>query len=187
MLRRLISFHYNIHGFFLFTGWVLQASKVCYGAKGNRMGHFTVNQDGFLVGIKLTHISETVSCHNSKYGYWSYWGCSGVSYYNEKNLNTIITDSDDKILYPTLNTHQIFRPSHWYSLPGYHGRSETLVFSDFCTPVYAQKGQTLRIWYGEDLKNYSEGDNGGQHCVDIYAMFHTGLAMAKDPVKAKLS
>jgi len=28
----------------------------------------------------------------------------------------------------------------------------------------------LRLWYGEDLKGYTDSDNGGRTCADVYGL-----------------
>ena len=38
-------------------------------------------------------------------------------------------------------------------------------------PHQVNSGQELRLWYGEDLVNWAEGDNGGYSCCDVYARF----------------
>jgi len=32
-------------------------------------------------------------------------------------------------------------------------------------------GQSLRLWYGEDLVGYTEGDNAGWVCCDVYGLY----------------
>lgn len=49
--------------------------------------------------------------------------------------------------------------------------SDELVFSDFNEPFYLGQYDEMRLWYGEDLKNWSETDNQGRVCVDVYARF----------------
>lgn len=58
----------------------------------------------------------------------------------------------------------------WSRVPGYTSVSPELVLS-FFNPYSVQSGQELRLWYGEDVMNVSEGDNGGTACVDIYAIY----------------
>lgn len=59
-----------------------------------------------------------------------------------------------------------------YDLPGYGLYSPQLVFSD---PGfhYLYYGQRMRIWYGEDLFNYTEKDNHGFTCMDVYVFIPT--------------
>ena len=59
----------------------------------------------------------------------------------------------------------------WYYMPGYNAKSHQLVFTDIASPMYALPGMDLRIWYGEDLIDIADGNNGGKECADVYAMF----------------
>ena len=147
----------------------MQATDVCYGAKGNNFGRFKLRQEGFLVGMKLEHVSGTVTCYARTNLRWSYWGCYLPT--ERTRLETVITDSNNLIIYPNSPTKWMFPRQYAYQLAGHEGRSKILVFSGNCSAVYARKGQQLRIWYGEDLTGVTESDNGGKHCVNVYAMF----------------
>ncbi|KAJ7383252.1 hypothetical protein OS493_029657 [Desmophyllum pertusum] len=55
----------------------------------------------------------------------------------------------------------------WYDMPVVEDTySDELVFSNFDFPLYLQPHMELRIWFGEDLKNWSETDNQCRVCVD---------------------
>ena len=43
--------------------------------------------------------------------------------------------------------------------------------SVFAHPRSVIRGEELRLWYGEDLADYSEADNGGRVCCDVYALY----------------
>ena len=45
--------------------------------------------------------------------------------------------------------------------------SDELVFSNFDNPLYLHT--KLRVWFGEDLMNWTESDNQGRVCVDVFA------------------
>jgi hypothetical protein len=77
-----------------------------------------------------------------------------------------ISDTRNQRIYPS-PTLISTRTGGWYDLPGYGPNSPELVFSD---PGfrYLYYGQKMRIWYGEDLYNYTEGDNHGYTCMDVY-------------------
>jgi len=47
--------------------------------------------------------------------------------------------------------------------------SDELVFFNFDYPLYLHPYMELRVWFGEDLKNWSESDNQGRVCVDVFA------------------
>ena len=147
--------------------WTLQATGVCYGAKGNSFGSFRLRQNGFLIGLKLEHTSGSVTCDVNKASYSSHWGCGA---YGRNKLGTVITDDANVRIYPA-NPYWVYKPQFWYHIPGYKENSKTVVFGGGCSSMYAQKGQQLRIWYGEDLGNSGYHDNGGRHCVNVYAMF----------------
>ena len=60
----------------------------------------------------------------------------------------------------------------WYSLSGYSSSSSYLEFdlpltddeSYFCF----EKGTEYQLWYGEDMYDVTESDNGGTAYTDIY-------------------
>ena len=37
--------------------------------------------------------------------------------------------------------------------------------------VGVRKGSTWRVWHGEDLRGVGEGNNRGEVCVDVFAVF----------------
>ena len=47
--------------------------------------------------------------------------------------------------------------------------SDELVFSNFDYLLYLHPYMELRVWFGEHLKNWSESDNQGWVCVDVFA------------------
>jgi len=58
----------------------------------------------------------------------------------------------------------------WYSMPVVDDKhSDELVFSNFDYPLYLHPYMELRVWLCEDLKNWSESDNQGRVCVDVFA------------------
>ena len=86
--------------------------------------------------------------------------------YISKSPVVFILDTRNKRIYPS-PTLVSLRLGGWYDLPGYGMNSPELVFSD---PGfrYLYSGQKLRIWYGEDLFDYTESDNHGFTCMDVY-------------------
>ena len=147
--------------------WILASPRVCFGAKGNSYGTFTAPIDGKLVAVKLVHQFGYVSCHTNDGKNWSFWGCGkGVS----EMVNTVITDSSDHTLMPPKQFENLVSGVKYYKIPGYYSTSPEIILSSFSsTPVEA--GKQLRLWYGEDLQNLHEGDNGGRVCCTVYAMY----------------
>ena len=114
--------------------------------------------------MKLVHKNGYIGCYAAAR---SNWGCVAGT----PELNMIITDSKNQIMYPSPRLVKINRYS-WYKLPGYTSLSPELVFTDLGYPKYFKTGDKLRIWYGEDLYGHTESDNHGFTCMDIYAYFY---------------
>ena len=58
-----------------------------------------------------------------------------------------------------------------YQLDRAYVNSPTLVFNLLPTPLVVSIGQQFLIWYGQDLADYSEGNNAGKTCADVYALY----------------
>ena len=155
----------------LSVGWrKVNKWPVCFEAKGNRFGRFYVPR-GRLAAIKLVHLYGYVSCHVHGPSFWSYWGCGdNPSMGLNTQVNAVITDSDNHILLPPIQFQKISNLK-WYKVPGYNSLSPELVLPFFTSPRRVHRKQELRVWYGENLVNLSEGDNGGTVCADVYALF----------------
>ena len=143
---------------------------VCFGAKGDKFGTFSAPA-GRLAAIKLVYLYGYVSCRTLVSSYWSYWGC-GDNPTNGKNtqVNVVITNSSNHILLPP-NQFIGDVTNKWYTIPGYNSLSPELVLSVFLNPISVPSNQVLRLWYGEDLANQNEGDNGGRVCADVYSTY----------------
>ena len=100
--------------------------------------------------------------------YWSYWGCNDNPSTGPR-VNVVITNLRNHILLPP-NQFISYKSSKWYKIPGYNSLSPELVLSVFLNPISVPSNQVLRLWYGEDLTNQSEGDNGGRVCTDVYSI-----------------
>ena len=139
---------------------------MCFGAKDNRFGKFFAPFSGKLASVKLVHVYGYVACSGGA-TYQSYWGCD--QYPGLKNhVDAVITTSGGSVLLPSSQfiTH---KTAKWSLIPGYNSLSPELVLSAFSNPPSVTRGQELRLWYGEDLANTCESDNGGTSCCDVYA------------------
>lgn len=124
--------------------------------------------EGKLVGaMKLVYIHGSVRCaQNPKYN--SRWGCYHHPDNKRHPLNVVVTDDDDKVVYPA--EKYVMNTGLWYYLPFTDAkRSNQLVFTDYAQPFYLDKYSTIRIWYGEDLMNFANHDNRGRVCVHVWA------------------
>ena len=58
-----------------------------------------------------------------------------------------------------------------YKLDGADVNSQTLVFNLLPNPLVVSVGQQFQIWYGHDLLDFSEFNNDGETCADVYALY----------------
>ena len=139
--------------------WVkLNKSPVCFRARDSQFGAFAYSQNIFVSSFMLVHRSGTVTCNKRHY---SYWGC----YPNHASINVVVTDHQNKLLAPAATNH-----GGWYNLSGYTSSSSALVFCAAKNPHCIHPNTQLRLWYGEDLRGYTENDNGGKTCADVYGL-----------------
>jgi len=136
--------------------WNLQASNVCFGAKGSQFGTFKTNNSGLLLSIKLVHKSGQVSCRREAYGL-SFWGCGTDS------IGAMITTDGDQVLFP------VGAKKTTFEIPEYNSKSPEVIYPYAANPIKVIARQTLRLWYGEDLRHSKESDNRGESCADVYA------------------
>ena len=141
--------------------WVkLNKSPVCFGAKGNQFGRFSYHRNIFVSSFMLVHRSGKVSCKKSQY---SYWGCTP----DANDFGVLLTDQNNKILAPEAST---VNKGGGYKLAGYSSSSSILVFCAKKKPQCIFANNELRLWYGEDLRGFTESDNGGKTCADVYGL-----------------
>lgn len=114
-----------------------------------------MKHNGVLSSVKLIHVSGYITCDRGM----SYWGCAG------KDLSVVLTDSDDVVIMP-----DFMSATGWFTLPGYDSFSKQIVLVDQARRMYAHRGQRIRIWYGDALKERLP-NRRGRLCVDVYVMF----------------
>ena len=115
------------------------------------------------IHLRSEHLRELVHArtpHGNGYVYDVY----------DKGLSVILTvleDHQEKILAPAASK---IDPQGWYQLEGYTSSSSILVFHVPKEPHYIYAASELRLWYGEDFKNFTDSDNGGRACADVYGL-----------------
>lgn len=161
--------------YFLLESWqkINNEEPVCFGAKDNLYGSFSMRKSGRLKTMMRIHRSGSVHCNNETSA--SYWGCTW-SLYGE-NLMTIITDAKKKPVLPSAENLKAFNSGgsvskkYFYSLPGYHHNSTELGFRNLVNPFSVSSNQEIQIWYGQDWIDTSEENNSGKACLDVFAWF----------------
>ena len=122
--------------------------------------------------MKLVHKSGSIKCITDDPA--SYWGCTNQGYGNN-GLMTIITNEKKEAFLPPNEDlrayYAINDKNYFYSLNGSTHTSPELVFRDLPNRVSVSRGQELQIWYGQDWVDWSEYNNSGITCVDVYAWY----------------
>ncbi|KAL9955366.1 hypothetical protein ACROYT_G036676 [Oculina patagonica] len=58
----------------------------------------------------------------------------------------------------------------WYTLACYTSSSPVLVFCAPKKPHCVFANSELRLWYGQDLRGFTEDNNAGKTCADVYGL-----------------
>ena len=152
-----------------YKNWTEQDMKVCYTAKGRQsFGTFTLKESGLLKGIMLEHLSGYVTCSTEDNYSKGLWGC------RYQNIFTVITKNDNKVVFPPNVVYNSDSLEAGFKLQGVDPqRSNVLAYyyQQEKDRQYVYKGNQFRIWFTEALLNKNEYDNGGKHCVKVYAKF----------------
>ncbi|KAL9960948.1 hypothetical protein ACROYT_G034457 [Oculina patagonica] len=144
------------------------SAPVCIGTRNTQYGTFNAPATGKVAAVKLVHLYGYVSCHSSDPNNWSMWGCGGIRDY----VNMVITAANNHILLPPTQFMQFkYQAGKWSKIPGYGANSPELVLSRFSGPFFVIQGHQHRVWYGEDLAGYTESDNGGRVCTDVWVLY----------------
>ena len=138
----------------------VNTKEVCFGARGNSYGTFSMPHNGEISSIKLVHLSGRVSCAARQKNRFSNWGCDVGEF-----LATYITSVSNKIVFPDISGVKK------YKLSGIWSNSPEVTFNNLTVPMKVSTGEQFRVWYGEDLKDQSEHDNGGKTCSDVFALY----------------
>ena len=136
---------------------------MCFGAKGNQFGRFQTEVGGTIQTVKLVHLFGQVTC-DGRNNAWSKWGC-GPPHYSDLDIFVFLTNASNATVLP------MGKSSHCYTIPGYDAQSSEIIFNDFPNPLHLSSDEELRLWYGEDLKDYAESDNNGTSCTDVFAKY----------------
>ena len=143
---------------------------MCFGARDNKYGSFSVPYGGKIAAVKLIHLTGYVTCQVGFITYWSFWGC-GKNPGVKKHVSLAITTTSNTLLIPP-NPFFTYNggAGKWSELAGYNSFSPEIILPRF-SPYTVNSGQELRLWYGEDLVGHTESDNGGLVCCNVYALY----------------
>ncbi|XP_068724923.1 uncharacterized protein [Montipora capricornis] len=152
---------YESNGFLCTAlNWIrLNKDEVCFGARDESYGNFTIPSDGSLFGLKLVYRSGYITYNKNKKPFGSQWGCKG------SGLCTLVTNAANKVIFP-----QDYENDSYF-LINTHLNSSELLFYSLPSPLKVRAKDEFRIWYNEDLRNAWEDDNSGRTCVEVFGLF----------------
>jgi len=140
-------------------------TNVCLHTRDERPGTVTLPANMCVDRIDFKHRSGYVTCHaNGEHR--SNWGCSNHM------VAVVMTKADSReVAMPTVaNTAGFSKDpdaNHWYQMEGVN-RDTTVLTWQVKDGVYNMKMEgAYKVWYNEDLHDYTEGDNDGQVCYDM--------------------
>ena len=143
-------------------------SAVCFGAKDDAYGSFKIPASGSIITFKLMYRSGSVNCQAQSSGYKSNWGCKYPGY-STHPMGTHITYSNKNRLLP--KDKYLVGGCGFYNLPWATPDSPELLFDNFSIPLVVTTGQEFQVWFGEDLNNCADEDNGGTTCTEVYGLY----------------
>ena len=142
---------------------MLNQDPVCYGTRGDNPGVFHLKDNLPIKSIKLQHLSGYVKCCPEFPRV--YWGCSNNV--NSGSLMTVITNATRTPLFPVTYSQN----NKFWQMEGYTISSNEIVLVHGSKDYQGYAGEPLHIWFGEDLLDYYDEDNSGEHCVNVYAIY----------------
>ena len=149
-------------------------SSVCFSAKGNNYGAFTIPAPGKIFTFKLTYLSGHVNCAGGMPQYLSRWGCNWPGFTH--TMGVYITDTHQTRLLPANDAYKKggsdCNNNEYYNLPWATTEGEELRFDNFSSPLSVSTGQQYQVWFIEDLNGCSEYGNGGEKtCAEVYGLY----------------
>lgn len=151
----------------------MNSDPVCFGARGDKYGTFSIKERGFVYTFKLVHKNGSLQC--TPWNPPSYWGCTHHGF-GDKNLVTVVTYTNRTALlladYLKFVSQSGGKCRYYsYQLDGVNVNSTELVFNNLPSPLPVSFGQEFQIWYGPDLFDCAEHDNTGQTCANVFAWY----------------
>jgi hypothetical protein len=114
-------------------------------------------------------VNGSITCDTGNPKGWNYWGCLDYSG-KHQYMCVIITVRSNNVLLPE-SGYFIDNKNKLYNFIGYNATSPELVFPKLASPLYVMANQEYRVWFGQDLNNLSESNNGGLVCVDVFGLY----------------
>ena len=155
-------------------GWTRIAANKCFGAKGSQYATFSTNFTGSIDHYLAVRMSGCLGNGGGNCGATGIWGSSSTPpdecpgeqqngfYMVTSGNQPIITDATVDLFSNVSYSH-----SAWILMADFCASSPHLRF-DYVAPHDFVAG-SYQLWFGEDYRNYTESDNAGTVCADVYA------------------
>ncbi|XP_031557900.1 uncharacterized protein LOC116294448 [Actinia tenebrosa] len=151
------------------ANWVkINTTPLCFGSRDDAFSPFVIQKTGLLSTMKLVHVRGNITCDVTNANGWNNWGCLG-RHGNHMYMSVIITTRSDSIVLP--ERKYFMHNDKVYNFPGCNASSPELIFPKLASPLYVMTGQQYRIWFAQDLRDFSETNNGGTNCVDVFGLY----------------
>jgi len=145
-------------------------TNVCLHNRDEAPGSITLPQHMCVDRVEFTHKSGRVNCRNAETGQ-SNWGC------DHEGLAIVLAKPGERTAtMPRFentagiklwgNQHR-YDAANWYHIEGVNKDTKELALQ-IKDGVYDLKMEgEYKVWYGEDLHDWTEGDNSGRVCYDV--------------------
>lgn len=149
--------------------------EVCFGSKDDSYGAFRVLVPGRIITFKLTYLNGSMSCSKNKASLKSNWGCRYSKLLGNTLMGTQVTSSNKTRLLPKaehLKGEAGCLQLSYYHLPWATIDSSELVFDNLSSPLAVTANEEFQVWFGEDLLNCADDDNGPEKtCARVYGLY----------------
>jgi len=146
--------------------WQPYGKEVCLGGSNDNFGFFRVPKSGFLTEMRIDYQHGLLTCNEEDPNHLSRFGCNGDK--TKGAFSIFVTNQYKKALLPD-NQQALPEHPYFYNIIGHDAQSADNFTLKAVNPTYINANDELRIWYGEDLHNRHEQDNGNSVvCVNVF-------------------
>jgi len=139
---------------------------ICIGSRNEKYGILKMPASGFLGAMTFIHVEGELACFRDQ-RFATNFGCD-INKNTRDAFSIFVTTSDNQIILPG-NDNQLRRDHLFYEVVGASSRDAKVFTLQPDEPTFFNKGDEIRVWYGEDLWNRHDWGNGDSEvCVHVY-------------------
>jgi hypothetical protein len=144
----------------------VNAVPICIGTRNNAFGKVFAPFDGKVKTLRLVHISGGVSI-GSTYTPHNWGGNSP----RPSEIQLVVSNKDNTRIIPPQGYALKSEAKVIYEAPGFTFDGPELVFPPLSPPLVVTKETEFRIWFGQDFTDFSEYNNIGETCANVYVLY----------------